>query len=131
MKNWESVCDLKLCNMSMNDSDERPKEYLKFKNHDSDSQFPFVKRCIFPDISFLSLREELERFPFQNTEEQPKKIRHNLGLPINFSVSNSFSEDFSHRQISLSNNSNSTIDLEGWFTSSSDASKTKNEKFYF
>jgi hypothetical protein len=116
VKNWEEVSALKCFNMDLHDYDQRPKEYLKFRNLNENSLFDFEKRASSPQFSRLHRKEEFERFPFQKIKEQPKLIRYNLGLPINSSISNSSTEDIRQSpRIPFTNSSGSLSDLENLF----------------
>jgi hypothetical protein len=130
IKNWEEISELKLFNMDLNDLDKNRKD-LKFKNFNSESLFNFENPQLSP--TFIEIGNGFSRFPVQEIEEQPKKIRHNLGLPINSSISNNSSDGQNFSPFfPCGNSSESTIDLEGWFTkSSSKSSKNSKNKFIF
>ena len=104
--------------------EKRSKKEIKFPNFNELSNLHSDKDFQSPDFNTLNIHEEFERFPKQKILDKPKRMRFRLGLSINSFLSGSSSDDkykILQRAISKNqgNTSNSSIDMEGWFTSSS------------
>ena len=107
IKTLDAANSVRYFNMSLNDYEDRDKKSLKFKNFNDKTDFDSSHDFSFPDFTSVNYQDEIARFPSQDVEEKPKRMRDRIGLPINSSLSNSSEEKYQIPQRSLNSRTSS------------------------